>query len=641
MSFQPHYFGKYVIVDLIASGGMADVYRAKLANTTSGDRLLVIKKIKEAYAADPDHVELFEQEMEITASFTHPNIIQIYDHGRVDGNLFMAMEYVEGKNLHDYCSRLKIAELHLDIATSVHIAIQCCSALSYAHKFHDALTNQDICIVHRDVSPKNIMISYQGTVKLLDFGVAKITTSRSLTRAGAVKGTPAYVSPEQADALPVDGRSDIFSLGVVLWELLTGKPLFVADSEFELLELVRNAKVDPPSQHNPKVPPQLDAILLKALNRVRDLRYQDADSFQKDLHEFLYSFEARFNPTQIAQHVKNLFTSDIDADRIQLQVALGLAASVSEPTVNTRTVAGTGSTDPGSFAPLPDSEKTIIPEKEKPKEPLVEMDEGPRKPTTKPGFGTKPGFKTLSGAPSYRVAQSSRLMYAMKKQAMLSEPAPEEGMHFHWKIVIALLVLGICGLGATKIKGVKEWRPFAHSRFNNESGDKRPASSVPKINEEAQAKANAADSDTYGFLEFEHEAGAKFDVYINGERVKEGPDGRYTAPVGTLLLVEVLRLGYEDIQLRPELSSSVPLRLQLSFVPERTKGFLSLRVKPGTFVGLYLEGNLIYETVGSIERQSFATGKYKAVVENKTTNWSNEAEFEISESKPVKIDLRK
>lgn len=328
MAFRPHRFGRYIIVDPIAVGGMAEIYRARLAASKEAkegpDRIIVIKKVIANLSQNSEFIQMFEEEIKITVGLTHPNIIQIYDYGKFDDQYFMAMEYVEGKNLRQFVKRLAEMKSMFSIDMSCHIISQVCQALSYAHGFKDRLSGKGLGIVHRDISPQNVMISYDGAVKLFDFGIAKAKSANEATRAGVIKGKPSYLSPEQINGEELDGRCDIFALGIVLWELLTAKRLFVAETDMGVLRLIQSAKIEPPSTFNPAVPQSLDSIVLKSLTRDKNKRYQGAEEFQRDLHKFLYSFNPSFNPADLSYYAQELFKSEIREDRDRLSKSLSI-----------------------------------------------------------------------------------------------------------------------------------------------------------------------------------------------------------------------------------------------------------------------------------------------------------------------------
>lgn len=314
-------FGKYFLLDQIAQGGMAEIYRARMATSEVGGRLLAIKRIIQTYSANPEFVKMFEGEIKTIGAFTHPNIVQLYDFGKEQNMLYIAMEYVDGKNLRQFISRFVELKIPFPIEAAVYILEQSAHGMAYAHGFKDKFSGKSMNIVHRDISPQNILISYDGAVKVIDFGIAKADEeNREATRAGVIKGKPSYLSPEQIAGEELDGRSDIFALGIVLWEMLAGRKLFAADNDFAVLKLIENCttNVKPPSMYNPKVPKELDAIVLKTLQKNRDQRYSTSEELQRALHKFLYQFAPDFNPADLAYYARDMFKNEIVEDRKKL-----------------------------------------------------------------------------------------------------------------------------------------------------------------------------------------------------------------------------------------------------------------------------------------------------------------------------------
>lgn len=313
-------FGKYFLLDQIAQGGMAEIYRARMATTDGGGRLLAIKRIIQTYSSNPEFVTMFKSEIKTTSGFTHPNIVQLYDYGEEQNMLYIAMEYVDGKNLRQFISRFSELKTPFPVEAAVYILEQAAHGMGYAHAYKDKFSGKSLNIVHRDISPQNLLISYDGAVKVIDFGIAKAVTNSEATRAGVIKGKPSYLSPEQISGESLDGRSDIFALGTVLWELLASRKLFAADNDFGVLKLIENCAnhVKPPSMYNPKVPKELDAIVLKCLQKNRDQRYSAAEELQRALHKFLYQFSPDFNPNDLSYYARDLFKNEIVDDRKKL-----------------------------------------------------------------------------------------------------------------------------------------------------------------------------------------------------------------------------------------------------------------------------------------------------------------------------------
>lgn len=314
-------FGRYFLLDHLAQGGMAEIYRARLAAVDGAGRLIVIKRIQAGYGANSEFLQMFKSEIKVTMGFNHPNIVQLYDFGEEQNQPYIAMELVDGKNLRQFQSRFTELKQPFPIELAAYIIEQAASGLHYAHSFRDKISGQPLNIVHRDISPQNVLISYEGNVKVIDFGIAKATTNMESTRAGVIKGKPSYLSPEQISGETLDGRSDIFALGTVLWEMLSGRKLFAGENDLAVLKLIESCQthVKPPSTLNPKVPKELDYIVLKALAKQREKRFQTAEEMQRALHKFLYAYMPEFNPADLAYYAKDLFKAEIVEDRKKIQ----------------------------------------------------------------------------------------------------------------------------------------------------------------------------------------------------------------------------------------------------------------------------------------------------------------------------------
>lgn len=315
-------FGRYFLLDHLAQGGMAEIFRAMPASAEGLGRVIVIKRIQGGFGANSEFLQMFKSEIKVTMGFNHPNIVQLYDFGEEQNKPYISMEWVDGRNLRQFMSRFAELKQTFPVELAAHIIEQASSGLHYAHSFRDKVSGEALNIVHRDISPQNILISFEGNVKVIDFGIAKATTNLESTRAGVIKGKPSYLSPEQISGEVLDGRSDIFALGTVLWELLTGKKLFSGESDLAVLKLIESCQthVKPPSTLNPKVPKELDYIVLKSLAKQREKRYQTAEELQRALHKFLYAFMPEFNPTDLSYYAKDLFKKEIVEDRKRIQM---------------------------------------------------------------------------------------------------------------------------------------------------------------------------------------------------------------------------------------------------------------------------------------------------------------------------------
>jgi serine/threonine-protein kinase len=265
--------GKYQLLERLGGGGMAEVFRARLTGPAGFEKLLALKWILPHFSNEPEFVQMFIHEATLAARLDHANIVRIQEFDRIDDRYFIAMEWVDGKDLRAVLAQSRAIGRPLGVGEAVLIAGEVARGLAFAH---GELTPGAPEIIHRDISPHNLMLSRAGEVKITDFGIAKLASSASLTRTGTVKGKLAYMSPEQACGDVLDKRSDLFSLGCVLWELLTGQRLFAAPNELATLESLKNGPIHPPSAHNPAVPPGLDELALHLLARDREARCSSA-----------------------------------------------------------------------------------------------------------------------------------------------------------------------------------------------------------------------------------------------------------------------------------------------------------------------------------------------------------------------------
>jgi serine/threonine protein kinase len=276
----------YVLTELVASGGMAQVYRGKALGPGGFEKTVAVKMIHPHLSADRDFIDMLIDEAKLTARLTHPNIAQTIDFLEDKNRYFLVMEYIDGQNLRRILKRAEELGRPLTFPDAALIALGAASGLGFAHSRMDE-DDRHLGIIHRDVSPQNILVSYEGDVKLVDFGVAKAAGRLSVTQTGVLKGKFAYMSPEQADGQALDHRSDIFSLGVVMYELFTGNRLFQGDSDISTLRRVREARVEPPRKTCPEIPEELEAITLRCLAREPGERYQAAARLRDELQLFL------------------------------------------------------------------------------------------------------------------------------------------------------------------------------------------------------------------------------------------------------------------------------------------------------------------------------------------------------------------
>ena len=328
---QPVQFGKYLLLDRIAVGGMAEVFAAKAFGAEGFQRILAIKKILPTLGEDPEFVSMFVDEARIAVQLSHANIVQVLELGKHDESLFIAMEYVSGRDLRQLLDRYRRRGEPLPIPQACAIAARVCEALDYAHRKRDASENP-LGIVHRDVSPQNVLVSFDGAVKLIDFGIAKAERRLRETQSGILKGKFSYMSPEQVRGGPVDQRSDVFAAGVLLWELICGRKLFTGDSDFAVLEKVRKGEVPPPAGVNPAVPEALSRVVLAALAVEPHDRYQWCSELHDDLLPFTQDAGMPVGSRRLADWIREELHSEHEKEQARMRRWLGLGEQQPERT---------------------------------------------------------------------------------------------------------------------------------------------------------------------------------------------------------------------------------------------------------------------------------------------------------------------
>jgi serine/threonine protein kinase len=308
----PEQFGKYALLGHLATGGMAEVWLARQLGLQGFEKIVVIKRARPELS-DSETTQFFLDEARLVATLEHPNIAQVYEIGVVNGSYFFVMEYVDGADLRRLIESSLARFQQVALGDALYIISHVCTALHYAHEKRD-LEGRSLHLVHRDVSPSNVLISHDGAIKVCDFGIAKASNRRSEnTQSGVLKGKFSYMSPEQCSSKPIDRRSDVFSIGILLYELTTLSKLFRGGSDFAVLQNIVEAPIPPPSSRVPNYPPELEAIVLKALAKSPDDRYQTAQALQLDLEAFAREQRLQMSSIGIAKLMGSLFERRNDA----------------------------------------------------------------------------------------------------------------------------------------------------------------------------------------------------------------------------------------------------------------------------------------------------------------------------------------
>ena len=336
--------GRYTLVRSLGSGGMAELFLARADGIGGFTKLVALKRILPQKAKNERFVRMLLNEARLVASLEHPNIAAVYDICFEDHEYFFAMEYVHGQDLRRI---IRAAPNHmLRLENVLHIIIGICAGLHHAHEARDPAGNP-LEIVHRDVSPSNILVSYKGAIKVVDFGVAKAATMVSETREGIIKGKHGYMSPEQCLGEKLDRRSDLFAVGILLWELTVGRRLYKLNGELATLQRIVYSDAPKPSQFIEGCPPELERIIMRALTRDVDARYQTAEEIQVDLEAFALAHQLPVSPVAMTMEMSELFRDRIDAWREAEEAGRSLADHLADISSEDAVFSGSGDSASG------------------------------------------------------------------------------------------------------------------------------------------------------------------------------------------------------------------------------------------------------------------------------------------------------
>jgi eukaryotic-like serine/threonine-protein kinase len=321
-------FGPYRLLRRIAVGGMAEIHLAKARGVGGFEKLIALKMIHAHYSTDEHFVQMLIDEAKISVQLAHVNIGQIFDLGRIGETYYITMEFIDGADLFKILRRASEIDRDMPIEVATFIAQEVCAGLDYAHNKRDE-EGRPLGVIHRDISPQNILVSFAGEVKIVDFGIAKAALRVRQTAAGVIKGKYYYMSPEQAWGDPVDARTDVFSAGILLYEMLTGQMLYLEDDLHRLLDRVRRADIPPPSTRRPNIPRELEPIVMRALRKRPEDRWQSAHDFQQALQKFLFTSAREFSPQRLAAYIKEVLREEVSVAE-PVPAAVPRLASVEE-----------------------------------------------------------------------------------------------------------------------------------------------------------------------------------------------------------------------------------------------------------------------------------------------------------------------
>ena len=325
-NFQPTRFGKYLLLEKLATGGMAQLYRAKIIGVEGFEKFIAIKQILPHLAHEEELITSFIDEAKLAALLNHQNVVQIYDFGSMENSYFITMEFLHGKDLRSVNAKAKEKGTPVSLENALYLISKVCAGLDYAHKLKD-FQGKSLHIIHRDISPQNIFLTYEGDVKIVDFGIAKAASQSTITQVGMIKGKVAYMSPEQAAGKVIDHRSDIFATGILLYELVAGRRMFQGDDTLQILSKVREAEFTPLGTLKGGLPEKLYDIVAKALAKEPEDRYQSLVDMQADIEECIFRLNLRPSGRSMAEYLKLLFAEDIEAEGKRMADAAGAGAA--------------------------------------------------------------------------------------------------------------------------------------------------------------------------------------------------------------------------------------------------------------------------------------------------------------------------
>jgi serine/threonine-protein kinase len=461
---------------------MAEIYLATSRGPEGFEKEVVIKRVRSFLASDPGFVQMFIAEARLASRLNHANLVQIFDFDKHEDTYYLAMEYVRGHSLWDVRKKAREQMLSMRPALVAQIGAEVARGLQHAHRLTEK--GKPLNLVHRDVTPHNVLLSYDGAVKLTDFGVAKAGNSQ--TSAGVLKGKFAYMSPEQSRGEPVDARTDVFALGIVLWEMLTGGRLFEGDSDVAVLRAVQQSAIAPPARLNPDVPPELDAIVMRALERDPATRYQTAQELERALASFVLQHAKSIDDTDLGAYLRTLFADELSG-------------------------AGEGTHVTATRTPTPAAA-------EQPREPTVAMRKGaassaPTEPPERPLSPDEDPHASTQVAERHRPAPASVATVATKgasasASASVPAPAPAPAKGRRRALMGAVAVLCVVGGGAGALalrgSGSSSGTSVAAPRAEVPAASVTPVSSSPRseppaavaVAEPAPAAAPAAPGTT-------------------------------------------------------------------------------------------------------------------------------------------------
>jgi serine/threonine protein kinase len=597
--------------------------------------------------------------------------VQVYDFGEEQSQPFITMELVDGKNLRQLLNRFRELGQSFPVELAAHIIEQAASGLHYAHNYKDKITGDSLNVVHRDISPQNILISYDGSVKIIDFGIAKATTNSEHTRAGVIKGKPSYLAPEQISGDPLDGRSDLFALGTVFWELLVGKKLFAGDNDLAVLKMIESCSttVRPPSELNSNVPKELDAIVMKLLSKTPEKRHQSGEELQRTLRRFLNAYAPDFSSSDLSHVSKELFQREIVEDRKKIQ---RLNDRVEQLLQNEIPEIGSANTD-GSSGKREETTTFVARPTGLPQKPLeLKVDEDARRqapltmerpalrptpPRQAPGNATRlsipaPGSPVSAGGGAYHKTNTS-----LGRTGGYYPPNTSSGFGFG-----KIAALGFLVLGSAFVAPKMGWFevPVVSAMLGSHIQTRGPASTeIPNEDQGTKQSPVEPPPETASAP-----AKLRLNIYPVGPGTKISVNGHTVDPNSPMIEVRtesplelaVARPGFTTFRSEFKIDSrslgaNGEYLKEISLEPDRepagvivgdNKGFLTVRSTPGADVKIFVDGKYWNRKYAPFEMMPVPLGKIELQLYNSTLDLEDRIMLEVEKNrtKQVQSNLR-
>jgi len=626
-NYQNKRFGRYLILDHLVDGGMAKIYRARFLGEKA-DKIVAIKMVQPIYSKDKNFQEMFDNELKLAFALHHPNICQTYDYGQYKGIWYTAMEYIDGKNIKQILDRLKKRNEAFPLHLVTYIVSQVCQGLYYAHTFTEKLSGEHYKIIHRDISPHNVMITYDGAVKVIDFGIAKTEMGNESTQAGTIKGKLSYLAPEYIEGVELDQRYDMFAVGITLWEMLCGKKLFSGTNDLNVINQIRECQIPLPSSINPTVPKELDHIVLKALNRDRDLRYRDMNAFSRALLRFLYTHYPDFNPLDLADFTRDIFSEEIKRDREKLlefgkmDLQQYISDLNSEKRVDHSSVVTNTAIDSATV------ERLII---EKPKELELDGAHGVDVPKPLPGKANNlqapphapPPLKMVGLSPYKNKSNNQNSaeynFSKVKRLGYKNQGAKEEGQIFKFaKVALAVALVSVVVSYSLKKSGYdisQLWKGETNSRS-------------------LSGKAELEDSEVAQGVIYLENYDLSMTVKINGDEVIYSPLG-VKVPLNKELSVVVEKAGAAHFERRLTLTNvRSGQSIRIPNLKVAAEGFLTVirKYKKGSTLVYFYDGRKI-EVSLPVRNYRMPAGDHRVIILNPEKQTIDRFKLKIEENK--------